>query len=204
MNMVTPSFLAPQILYGEHGWVRWRDTEALNTGKGKVHFKRLRKSTAILIAGAGALALVTVPSPAHATTEPPAAVTASAANPCRSQHYSKVAYNFWIGPRKMPLRCGTQTWGYNHVVARGRWSTSFKNKISDTLFNGYERSPGVYYRYKVGSGCSPNRRKNFKVVVNKGPLGGRPGGLTPQGIITATVEYTIPIVASPSRHKVAC
>ena len=79
-----------------------------------------------------------------------------------------------------------------------------KNKISDTLFNGYERSPGVYYRYKVGSGCSPNRRKNFKVVVNKGPLGGRPGGLTPQGIITATVEYTIPIVASPSRHKVAC
>ncbi|MEU5773444.1 hypothetical protein ABZ819_09125 [Streptomyces venezuelae] len=36
----------------------------------------------------------------------------------------------------------------------------------------------------------PNPRKNFKVVYNPGPLGGRPGRLTPQGIITASVEYT--------------
>lgn len=107
-----------------------------------------------------------------------------------------VAYTFYIGPSKMPLRCGTKTWGYDHIVAHGRWSTSFKNKISDTLFNGYQASPGVYYRYKVGTGCAPKPRKNFKVVVNKGPLGGKPGGLTPQGVITATVEYTTPAVAS--------
>lgn len=158
----------------------------------------LRKSTAAFIAAAGAAVLLTAPTPATASTEMPAAATVSASNPCRSQHYSKVAYTFWIGPKRMPLRCGTQTWGYNHIVARGRWSTSFKNKIGDTLFNGYEKSPGVYYRYKVGTGCSSNPRKNFKVVVNKGPLGGRPGGLTPQGIITATVEYTARPIAAPS------
>ncbi|MGW3337041.1 hypothetical protein ACWDCL_06080 [Streptomyces sp. NPDC001009] len=159
----------------------------------------LRRSTATFIATAGAAALLTAPIPANASTEAPAAATVSASNPCKSQHYSKVAYTFYIGPSKMPLRCGTKTWGYNHIVERGRWSTSFKNKISDTLFNGYERTAGVYYRYKVGTGCSSKPpRKNFKVVVNKGPLGGMPGGLTPQGIITATVEYTTPAVAAAS------
>ncbi|MFF8650894.1 hypothetical protein ACF06D_22015 [Streptomyces griseoluteus] len=159
-----------------------------------------RRSTATFIAAAGAVILLTAaPVPANASTEVPAAAAASASNPCKSQHYSKVAYTFYIGPSKMPLRCGTKTWGYNHIVERGRWSTSFKNKISDTLFNGYERTPGVYYRYKVGTGCSSKPpRKNFKVVVNKGPLGGMPGGLTPQGVITATVEYTTPAVAAAS------
>ncbi|MEU0242783.1 hypothetical protein ABZ192_00360 [Streptomyces sp. NPDC006235] len=159
-----------------------------------------RKSTATFIAAAGATILLAAPMPANASTEtPPAAAAVSASNPCKSKHYSKVAYTFYIGPSKMPLRCGTKTWGYNHIVERGRWSTSFKNKISDTLFNGYERTPGVYYRYKVGTGCSSKPpRKNFKVVVNKGPLGGKPGGLTPQGVITATVEYTTATVAATS------
>ncbi len=101
-----------------------------------------RKSTATFIAAAGATVLSTVPIPANASTEMPAGTTASASNPCKSQHYSKVAYTFWIGPSKMPLRCGTKTWGYNHIVERGRWSTSFKNKIGDTLFNGYKRLHG--------------------------------------------------------------
>ncbi|MCD9875111.1 hypothetical protein [Streptomyces guryensis] len=169
-----------------------------------------RKSTATFIAAAGAAVLLTTPTAANASDEMPAAATAhvstndaaavaSASDPCQRQHYSKVAYTYWIGPSKMPLRCGTKTWGYNHIVERGRWSTSFSNKISDTLFNGYERSPGVYYRYKVGAGCSSKPpTKNFKVVVNKGPLGGTPGGLTPQGIITATVEYTTPAIAAAS------
>jgi hypothetical protein len=174
-----------------------------------VRVTHFRKYTATFAAAAGVAILLTAPTPANASTGMPAATTAvsatagapaaSASDPCKRQHYSKVAYTFWIGPSKMPLRCGTQTWGYNHIVARGRWSTSFKNKISDTLFNGYEASPGVYYRYKVGTGCSSKPpTKNFKVVVNKGPLGGRPGGLTPQGIITATVEYTNPAVVAAS------
>ncbi|GAA1422702.1 hypothetical protein GCM10009601_24590 [Streptomyces thermospinosisporus] len=61
----------------------------------------------------------------------------------------------------------------------------------------------MYYRYKVGTGCSSKPRKNFKVVVDKGPLGGKPGGLTPQGIITATVEHTTPAVAAASASAAA-
>ncbi|WP_454382757.1 hypothetical protein [Streptomyces sp. JNUCC 63] len=142
------------------------------------------------------------PASAHASDDAPGATgpvstvneadveVAADSTVCKRQHYSKVAYTFWIGPMKMPLRCGTKSWGYNHIVERGRWSTSFKNKISDTLYKGYERSPGVYYRYKVSETCTPKPIKNFKVVVNKGPLGGKPGGLTPQGVITAVEEYT--------------
>ncbi|MDQ8707874.1 hypothetical protein RCO28_36210 [Streptomyces sp. LHD-70] len=122
----------------------------------------------------------------------------AAADKCKRQKYSNVAYTFHRGPSKIPLRCGTKTWGYKHVVNHGRWSTSFKNKINDTLWKGHQVRPGVIYRYKPGTGCSPRPVKNFKVVYNTGPLGGKPGGLTPQGIITATVEYT------PRSAKTAC
>lgn len=112
------------------------------------------------------------------------------ADKCKNQNSKKIAYTFNRGPARIPLRCGTVNWGHKHLVERGRWSTSFKNKINETLWKGYEKSPGVIFRYKPGTGCSPNPRKNFKVVYNKGPLGGRPGGVTPQGVITASVEYT--------------
>lgn len=157
------------------------------------HVNSVRKIAMPFLVTAGALgSLVLAPiSSAQADIHHRASQAVEVrANKCTNRHYSKVAYNFNRGPSKIPLRCGKGTWGYNHIVARGRWSSSFKTKISDTLWKGYTTSPGVVYRYKPGTGCSPNPRKNFKVVYNTGPLGGRPGGLTPQGIITASVEYT--------------
>ncbi|WP_282794025.1 hypothetical protein [Streptomyces sp. CC224B] len=153
--------------------------------------KHNRRIAVHFAAAMGALCISLSAPSAHAQEQRSDSVTqATKADPCKGKHYSKVAYTFYRGPSKIPLRCGTKTWGYKHIVNHGRWSTAFKNKINDTLWKGHEVRPGVVYRYKPGTGCTPNPKKNFKVVYNKGPLGGKPGGLTPQGIITATVEYT--------------
>ncbi|GAA3053166.1 hypothetical protein GCM10010448_40500 [Streptomyces glomeratus] len=88
----------------------------------------LRKSASTFVAAAGAAVLLTATTPANASTEIAATATAvsttdaaaagSASNPCKGKHYSKVAYTFWIGPREMPLRCGTKNWGHNHSCTR--------------------------------------------------------------------------------------
>ncbi|WP_157868903.1 hypothetical protein [Streptomyces atriruber] len=118
--------------------------------------------------------------------------------PCKGkQPSSKIVYTFNRGPAKIPLRCGNKNWGFRHIAARGRWSESFKSKISNTLWKGYEQSPGVVFRDKPGVGCTPNPKKNFKVVYNSGPLGGKPGGITPQGVITASVQYTAKSAKGP-------
>ncbi|QCX80622.1 hypothetical protein C9F11_35195 [Streptomyces sp. YIM 121038] len=131
---------------------------------------------------------------------PDGAVPATKAKtePCKGkQPSSKIAYTFHRGPSKVPLRCGNSKWGFRHIAAHGRWSKSFKSKISSTLWNGYEVGPGVVLRYKPGVGCTTKPRKNFKVVYNNGPLGGKPGGITPQGIITASVHYTASVAKGP-------
>ncbi|MFT2017500.1 hypothetical protein ACMA1D_16930 [Streptomyces sp. 796.1] len=117
-----------------------------------------------------------------------------AADPCKRQNYRKVVHIFYRGPEKVLLRCGTKSWGYRHMVERGRWSTSFKNKIDDTLWKGVQTSPGVYHRYRIPAGCH-RPIKNFKVVFNQGPYGGDEGKTSPQGIITAVQENTLTAVS---------
>ncbi|MFF5128547.1 hypothetical protein ACFY41_16685 [Streptomyces syringium] len=150
-----------------------------------------RKSTALLTAAFCGTLLLAGSPPAGAVdrTSQAESAEAAASNPCKRQNYRKVVYTFHRGPEKVLLRCGTKTWGYNHMVERGRWSNSFKNKIADTLWKGTQTSPGVYHRYPIPSGCHPPK-KNFKVVFNQGPYGGDGGRTRPQGIITAVEEYT--------------
>ncbi|MEB8339427.1 hypothetical protein [Streptomyces endophyticus] len=155
--------------------------------------KNSHTSVALLATALSATLMTTVPAAAgtvdRATHVAPAQ-SAAAANPCRRDSYRKVAYTFYRGPSKVIMRCGTASWGYKHIAARGRWSGRFKNKISDTLWNGYRAAPGVVYRYKPSNSCRPRPTRNFKVVYNQGPYGGPGARVSPQGIITATVEYT--------------
>ncbi|MEV6792068.1 hypothetical protein AB0M87_08740 [Streptomyces sp. NPDC051320] len=151
-----------------------------------------RKPSMFLAALFGTTLLFAGPAPADAATQAShnsSSQSAAAANPCKRQNYRKVVFTFYRGPQKVLLRCGTKSWGYNHIAAHGRWNQSFKNKIADTLWKGYQTSPGVIYRYKPSNTCKPKPVKNFKVVMNSGPYGGG-GNVSPQGIITATYEYT--------------
>ncbi|MEH6372741.1 hypothetical protein V7793_00020 [Streptomyces sp. KLMMK] len=150
-----------------------------------------RKSTALLTATfCGTLLLAgSLPASAADRVSQTESAESTASNPCKRQNYRKVVYTFYRGPERVLLRCGTDSWGYNHIVGHGRWSKSFKNKIEDTLFKGVQTSTGVYHRYPKPTGCH-RPIKNFKVVFNQGPYSGDHGSTSPQGIITAVEEYT--------------
>ncbi|WP_143676622.1 hypothetical protein [Streptomyces sp. TLI_146] len=125
-----------------------------------------RASSAGVALGISASALVfssAAPSNAAATADPCAG---------KSETYAIKTYtrNF----QAVPLRCGTSTWGYRHIVAKHGFNDS---QTANTVARG-RQSFGFYYTNL--NQCPP---MTFKVVFNDGALGGT--GVRPQGIITA-------------------
>ncbi|MGY0019315.1 hypothetical protein [Streptomyces sp. cg35] len=111
------------------------------------------------------------------------APTASAADPCAGKSYKHVVKRYNNGPGIIPLRCGTTTWGYKHLVARGRWSASFDKKIKKALWSGTPATiPGGRWHYYMEA--MPPCTKYFGVLDNPGVYGGD-RVTKPQGIITA-------------------
>jgi hypothetical protein len=67
------------------------------------------------------------------------------------------------------LRRGTSLWGYTHLVARGRWNSTFDARIASTLkyWEGH-RSSGTSHTfelYRSGFGPAPNPW-SMRVVVD--------------------------------------
>lgn len=129
------------------------------------------------------LALPLAVEPAAATPGPET-VAGVAANACAGKPAKTIVKKYHRGPAIVPLRCGTKTWGYKHLVKKGRWSTNFSKKINSTIWSGTIAVdiPGerTYERKQVA--CPP--RVLFKVVTNPGPYG-RDHRIKPQGVVTA-------------------
>jgi hypothetical protein len=91
--------------------------------------------------------------------------------------------NFVRGPSVYPLRCGTKTWGYVHLVAGHEYDPSM---IALTISRGSGPFLGVFtYVPDPDNECPVDE---YRVVENAGALNGN--GVRPQGIITA---YWTPI-----------
>ena len=58
------------------------------------------------------------------------------------------------------MRCGTATWGFNHIKAR--WNVAYDALIAATVSRGYDDGNVLNWRT-----CP-----NFRVVYNPGPLHG--------------------------------
>ncbi|MCX5530073.1 hypothetical protein OG785_05820 [Streptomyces sp. NBC_00006] len=112
-----------------------------------------------------------------------AAPTATAADACAGKSYKHVVKRYNNGLGIIPLRCGTSTWGYRHLVARGRWSASFDKKITKALWSGtpVTITGGRWHYYMV---AVPPCTKYFGVLDNPNTYG-RDHVTHPQGIITA-------------------
>ena len=80
------------------------------------------------------------------------------------------------GPTSIPLRCGTATYGFNHVLQR--WNDAYDSQIALTIARGEVTPDGSRY-----SLFTPKCKELFRVIVNQGPIG--KAGFRPQGIITA-------------------
>lgn len=119
-----------------------------------------------------------------AASSGPVTVAGVAADACAGQPKKKIVKKYYRGPTMVPLRCGTKTWGYKHLVDRGRWSASFSKKIDSTIWSGSiaVNEPGEVTYVKKQPACPP--RITFKVVTNPGKYGRDPR-INPQGVISA-------------------
>ncbi|MFI1177900.1 hypothetical protein [Streptomyces melanogenes] len=99
---------------------------------------------------------------------------AATADPCAGKSETYVIKTYTRNFQAVPLRCGTSTWGYRHIVTKHDFDDS---QIANTVARG-RQSFGFYYTNL--NQCPP---MTFKVVFNDGALGGT--GVRPQGIITA-------------------
>ncbi|RFU39560.1 hypothetical protein DZF91_21725 [Actinomadura logoneensis] len=131
----------------------------------------------------------------------PDAVARQAADPCGGQGYAHVVRLYRRGGARLPLRCGTSTWGYRHITHR--WSADFDRRIALTI------SRGVVVQDVQGDGGTAiyalfDRRckELFRVIYNGGAYRGH--DVRPQGIITAyRRDIAHARLAAPSRRPCA-
>jgi hypothetical protein len=97
---------------------------------------------------------------------------------CQGKSEESVVKAYTRGILAIPLRCGTLTYGFTHIVDRGRWNDVFDSDIALTIARGEENGDGSIYAW-FDDRCV----EQFRVVVNQGPIGG--SGFRPQGVITA-------------------
>lgn len=123
--------------------------------------------------------------------------SASAADPCAHKSQSHIVKKYYRGPLVVPLRCGSNSWGYRHLVHRGRWNSDFDKKISHAIWRGEQvYIPGGRWHYYMEA--MPPCSKYFGVLDNPGPYG-RDHRINPQGIITAySMEDAPGSVVTPS------
>jgi hypothetical protein len=100
---------------------------------------------------------------------------------CNGKGQEAVVKVYQRGAESIPLRCGTDRWGFNHVVPKGRWNAAFDSQIAQTISRGtVNRDETIYATFEQSNGKC---RELFRVIVNRGAIYGT--GFAPQGIITA-------------------
>lgn len=57
----------------------------------------------------------------------------------------------------VPLRCGTSAFGFNHLLARGRWGDEFDRSIQRTLLSGREVQKAERHTLSRWTICRPVR-----------------------------------------------
>jgi hypothetical protein len=139
-----------------------------------------------LSSASSALAAPSAASHSSSVAAPRAAASiaaAAAADPCSGKSQTKVVTTFIRGPEVFPLRCGTTTWGYNHIVYRDH--NYDPALIALTISRGSQPVPGeqvLQYKWESET-CPVNYKYTYTVVYNQGALNGN--GVRPQGVITA-------------------
>ena len=130
---------------------------------------------AVLIAALVAFVAPAASAAPHNATPTSSSTTATAADPCAGRSQTYIVRTFFRGPAVYPLRCGTSSWGYIHLVAGHEYDPSM---IALTVAQGTIEPLNVIDYWTQ---TCPSR--GYRVVYNDGALNGT--GVRPQGIITA-------------------
>lgn len=101
--------------------------------------------SALLIPTAGSATAAMTSNKAGNTTAEVAADSIDAT--CRSHSRNYVVRNYYRGPAKYTLRCGTSTWGWKHIKARHGWNSTMDRKISAAFWSGSPNGRGGFSTY---------------------------------------------------------
>lgn len=101
---------------------------------------------------------------------------------CNGRSYTYVVKAYTRGAAALPLRCGTSTWGFQHITAR--WNAGFDATIALTVSRGEavadEQQDGGSTIYAL---FDDQCNELFRVIYNSNAYLGN--DVRPQGIITA-------------------
>lgn len=164
-------------------------TRKNNNGDGRMGSWRARLLILPLVAVASIIGLLSGTSSASTADMP-----AKTANPCSGRSPSYIVQRFFRGPAVYPLRCGTRTWGYTHII---RGHEYYPSAIALTIARGQPDPVFQIFTFVISINTCPT--VTYKVVYNEGPLNGY--GVRPQGIITAYPVVTGP---APAAKGPAC
>lgn len=93
---------------------------------------------------------------------PSSAYAAVGAGVCSGKTEDFMVKVYRRGAAAVPLRCGTDTYGFNHVQTR--WNASYDAQIAPTIARGDVTPDGRVY-VLFGEKC----RQLFRVLANPGP-----------------------------------
>jgi len=164
-------------------------TQKNNDGEVRMRSYRTRLLTLPLATVACVIGLLS--GTASAST---AAMPAATANPCSGRSHSYIVHRFFRGPAVYPLRCGTSTWGYTHLIRGHEYDPS---AIALTIARGQPDPILQIFTFDIAANTCPT--VTYRVVYNDGPLNGV--GVRPQGIITA---YPVVSEFAPDAKEPAC
>ncbi|MEV0845691.1 hypothetical protein AB0J21_07355 [Streptomyces sp. NPDC049954] len=98
--------------------------------------------TGVLLAGSGTVA----------AASPEVSASASASAPsidaiCRSHGQTYTVREYFRGPARYTLRCGTKTWGWKHIKLRHGWNATMDKKIGAAIYSGRANGRGGFSTY---------------------------------------------------------
>lgn len=153
--------------------------------------------------GAAMAATLTMTGVAPAGFAEPRADEVVAANVCDGHAMSYIAKYYYRGPSAIPLRCGSISWGYRHLVERGRWNFTFDAMIAEAVSRGTVKPTvgGRWHYIKLNNSCGGP--PYFSVLDNPLAYGANPK-INPQGIITAYYAAAAPSLAGAGLATAEC
>lgn len=96
--------------------------------------------TGVVLAGPGAAAAAS-PEVSASTSAP------SIDAICRSHGQTYTVREYFRGPARYTLRCGTKTWGWKHIKLRHGWNAAMDKKISAAIYSGLPNGRGGFSTY---------------------------------------------------------
>ncbi|GAA0478859.1 hypothetical protein ACFQ2B_06055 [Streptomyces stramineus] len=123
------------------------------------------------LATAVATSALIIPAAGSATAAAPAATEISADSidaTCRTHSRNYVVREYFRGPGRYTLRCGTKTWGWKHIKLRHGWNNTMDKKIRTAIWSGAPNGRGGYSTYTAQ--C-PSVEK-FRTIIGT-PAGAR-------------------------------